>query len=257
MTLVSIYFDVNILVFFQFSWDFSHLTWVPWGGLNTTPMAHMGSYLLVSVADWRISLLFDDFQKRSKLPRPMITHYGMYVGVNLAVEDNYHIIIWTWTHMKVWNIWNSYQFWQELIYTFKWPVVHFWWMIRQIVESNALPPPDQFPCSDQFPSPDQFPYPDQFPHPNQFPRWATDLTGFYFYFLGQNIQHFSIKILPDKSDPIKARPKKITFFFVKSLLSYGISCSEFYDTFPPHISNLEQCRLPNLWPEPLMETFSF
>ena len=69
-TKVSIFFNVNILVFSQFSRDFSHLTWVPWGVWTQPPGPHIGPYLLVSVTDGRISLLFDNFQKKSKITAP-------------------------------------------------------------------------------------------------------------------------------------------------------------------------------------------
>ena len=69
-TTVSIFFNVNILVFSQFSRDFSHLTWVPWGVWTQPPGPHIGPYLLVSVTDGRISLLFDNFQKKSKIIAP-------------------------------------------------------------------------------------------------------------------------------------------------------------------------------------------
>ena len=70
-TTVTIFFNVNILVFSQFSRDFSHLTWVPWGVWAQTPGPHIGLYLLVSVTDGRILLLFDNFLKKSqKSSRP-------------------------------------------------------------------------------------------------------------------------------------------------------------------------------------------
>ena len=70
-TTVTIFFNVNILVFSQFSRDFSHLTWVPWGVWTQPPGPHIGPYLLVSVTDGRISLLFDNFQKKSKITAPL------------------------------------------------------------------------------------------------------------------------------------------------------------------------------------------
>ena len=49
-----------------------HLTWVPWGVWTQPPGPHIGPYLLVSVTDGRISLLFDNFQKKSKITAPYI-----------------------------------------------------------------------------------------------------------------------------------------------------------------------------------------
>ena len=65
-TKFSIFFNVNILVFSQFSRDFSHLTWVPWGVWTQPPGPHIGPYLLVRVTDGRISLLFTSVWQFSK-----------------------------------------------------------------------------------------------------------------------------------------------------------------------------------------------